>query len=167
MRALLLTSFLLLGCGSDDDNNSAGGAASQATLDDLCASSCAAQKKCSSTVDETTCVNRCKNDVARYNNKLRADYVTGWADCTKTASCDKLGDCDDTAKASISPTPVCQSVCDDLMKKNTECRFGNTDKSKCLDDLKAYSDATLEQVRACTPKACGEYAGCALSTIGL
>ena len=53
------------------------------------------------------------------------------------------------------------------MKKNTECRIGNTDKSKCLEDLKTFADGTLEQVRSCTTKACGEYAGCALSTVGL
>ena len=53
------------------------------------------------------------------------------------------------------------------MKKNTECRVGNTDKSKCLDDLKVYSDATLEQARSCTTRACGEYLGCGLSALGL
>lgn len=170
MRSLLLTSVLLLACSGSDNGStvaSPGAPAGQVTIDDSCASSCAAQKKCNSAVDETTCINRCKNEAASYVNKVRADFVVGITDCTKTASCDKLGDCDDTSKASISPTSAAQTFCDELIKKNTECRFGNTDKSKCLNDYKIWSDSTLDQARGCLSKACIEYGACVLSTFGV
>jgi hypothetical protein len=169
MRAILLVSCLLVACSDDggSSTSSPGVGATQGSVDESCTASCAAQKKCNSSVDETTCFNRCKNESAAIGTKVRADYVLAITDCSKTASCDKLSDCDDTAKASISPTATCQSVCDDLIKKNTECRAGNTDKSKCLNDVKVFSDGTLESMRACLTKSCTEYGACVLSTMGL
>ena len=97
---------------------------------------------------------------------MRADFFVTMTDCTKSASCDKLNDCDDTARASISPTATAQTFCDDLMKKNTECRLGNTDKSKCLNDFKVVSDSTLDSARTCLTKSCADYLPCVVSTIG-
>lgn len=169
MRSLVLASLLLFGCSSDDPAGPAPGAASdQRTVDDACATRCAADKKCNSTVDESSCLNTCKNRTAAVATKVRVDYVLAVAECTKTAACDKLDDCDNTAKASIAPTGAAQSFCDDLIKKNTECRaIIQPDKARCLNDWKVYADATLDQMRACAAKACNEYVRCVWSTAGL
>jgi hypothetical protein len=132
----------------------------------MCASSCASLKKCSSAIDETTCINKCKNDNAAVGTKWRADYIGTFTDCVKTASCDKLADCDDTAAASISPTGNCSSFCDEFIKKNIECKAGDTDKSGCLNTFKIYSDATFDAARTCFAKACGDYGRCALTAFG-
>ncbi len=168
MRSLLLASVLLVACGSSNDSSTAapGAPASQVTLDDACAASCASQKKCSSTVDETACITKCKNQYASVATKLRSDYLVGIADCSRTASCDKLNDCDDTSAASISPTSTAQAYCDELIKKRTECRVGNTDKSVCLNENKIWADTTLDQARACLTKSCVEYGLCLLGVVG-
>lgn len=167
MRNLVFAMVLAVGCGSSSDNGPAGGAATRTDIDDSCAQSCAAQKKCSSTVDETTCVNKCKNDTATYGEKVRADYVALINSCVASASCDKLGQCDDTAKASISPTAVVQSFCDDLLKKHAECRWPDTNKARCLENFKIFADTAIDQARTCLTKTCQDYGGCVLSTLGV
>ena len=139
----------------------------QAAIDDSCSRTCAAQKKCSSTVDETTCVNKCKNDVAAYVNKVRADYVTLLNDCVASASCDKIGQCNDTTRASLSPTASAQSFCDDLMKKHAECKWPDTNKARCLENFKVFADTAIESARACLSKPCQDYGNCVLTTVGV
>jgi len=168
MRALLLASCLLFACSSDDSTTSTspGVAATQGHIDQYCTSGCAALKKCSSATDETTCVNKCKNDMAAVGPKLRADYIVANTDCTKTASCDKLSDCDDTAEATLSPTAVCSTFCDEVIKKNIECKSGETDKSGCLNRLKIFADATFDAGRQCLTKSCTDYGACLLTAFG-
>lgn len=140
----------------------------QATIDDSCAQSCAAQKKCSSSVDEATCVNKCKNDAASYVGKVRSDFVSALNSCYATASCDKLAGCADTARASIAPTASMQTFCDELVKKNGECKTGSTDKAKCLENFKMFADVAVETARGtCLTKACTDYGTCVLSTLGI
>lgn len=155
----------LLGCGSSSSSD-ATGPASQSTVDDACATECAARKKCSSTIDETNCINTCKNQAAPYVGKVRSDYVGYIADCDRTASCDKLNDCDDQAKASIAPSSYAQTFCDDYVKKATDCKIA-TDKSKCLESFKMFTDETLSSAAACNAKACLDFVGCVLSTVGV
>lgn len=166
MRNLLVAVAVVVGCGSST-SGSAGGGVTQVEIDDSCSQSCAAQKKCNSSVDETTCVNKCKNDASSYAGKVRSDYVGLINDCVQTASCDKLAGCDNTARASISPTATVQTFCDDLLKKHVECRVSDTDKARCLTNFKIFSDGAIDQARTCLTKACGDYIGCVLSTVGI
>jgi hypothetical protein len=168
MRSVFLSMLVFLGCGSSTDaGTTSGGAANQADIDASCAQACAAEKKCVSTTDETTCVNKCKNDYASYAGKVRRDYVELQNSCLATASCDKRGDCDDTAKASISPTAAVQTFCDAVIKKNIECKFAATDKSRCLDNFKVFSDAAIDSAATCFTKSCTDYPGCVFSSVGL
>lgn len=160
-----LFACLILGCGGSTGDGG-GASVTQGDIDNFCTQTCAAQKKCDSKVDETTCVSNCKNQWSSYAGKVRTDYVTLRNDCVTTASCDKLKDCDDTAKASIAPSAAAQIWCDDALKKNAECKF-NQDKAQCLDSMKIFSDAALESARACFSKPCGDYLGCVVSAIGV
>lgn len=166
MKNLLAAVAVIAGCGSST-SGSPGGAVTQSDINDSCAQSCAAQKKCTSTVDETTCVNNCKNSAASYAGKVRSDYVALLNDCVRTASCDKLGACDQTSKASIAPTANVQTFCDELLKKHVECKFADTNKARCLENFKVFSDNAIDSARTCLTKACGDYGSCVLSTLGV
>ncbi len=123
---------------------------------------------CDSKVDETTCVNDCKNLGASYIGKVRNDFVSLLNSCYATASCDKLKDCSDTAKASVAPTATVQLFCDEYVKKNTECKVGTTDKAKCLNDFKIFSDSGVETARTtCLQKPCPDHFACAASSLGI
>jgi hypothetical protein len=161
-----------MACGSDSDSStSAGSGATQVDIDNACVSRCAAQKKCNSATVETTCINGCKNELAAVGTKLRADVVLVTTDCYKTASCDKLPDCSRTATASISPSGAAQTFCDEFTKKVTDCNtiaLGfSRDKSACLENWKAYSDATLGAARACLTNSCNDYPACVRTSFGL
>lgn len=162
----LFSVLTLLGCGGSSTSDGGPSPASQATIDNTCSADCAARKRCLSTVDETTCVNKCKNEGASFVGKVRSDYVQLIADCDATASCDKLNDCDDQAKASISPTSFAQTFCDDYVKKTAECKV-TADKSKCLESYKMFTDETLAAAQTCNTKACTDFLGCVLTTVGL
>jgi hypothetical protein len=166
MRNFLFAA-LVLGCSSSDAGTTGGGSAvTQADIDSYCAQSCAAQKKCNSMVDETTCTNTCKNQWASYAGKVRLDYADFTKQCVQTSSCDKIGQCGETAKASIAPTGAAQTWCDDAMKKNAECKF-NQDKAQCLNNMKIFTDVTLENARVCFTKPCSDYLACVLSIVGV
>lgn len=162
MRGLipfLLATLTTLGCGSTDEGGSATGPAGQAAVEDACAATCSSLKKCSSAFDETKCLADCKADATEAAQKYRADYVSLIASCFRTASCDKLKDCDDQAEASIAPTAGTQSFCDAFVTKSTECKV-STDKARCLTRYKLYTDATLLSAQTCFSGTCLDLLGC-------
>lgn len=164
--AVFCSTILLLGCGGSTTSSAGSAPTTQAAIDDTCTTNCAAQKKCDSKVDETTCVNACKDEGAPFVGKVRADYVAFIGACSRAASCDQLRDCDNQAKASITASATTQSFCDAYVTKASECKLG-ADRSRCLDSFKIFADPTLSSARSCLEKPCSDWLGCVGSTVGV
>ena len=164
---LVLSLASLAACSSS--SSSVGGGAGQQGVDDFCTHNCAKQHTCLAD-DQSTCVAKCKNDLAAAGPKLRGDYFTGISNCLDAVDCAKWATdsnkCPSVAQAGLAPTTAATNVCNDLVKKEKDCSQPVTDLAKCLDAFKIFSDATIGDASACLAKPCADYGKCMITAVG-
>lgn len=66
----------------------------------------------------------------------------------------------------MTPSDATKAACAALEASDDKCSFDTkVDHVKCLDTMKQYSDATLEDVKGCADKSCGAIWDCVEATL--
>lgn len=176
MRHLLVLaafSSLVFACASKSNGEDPQGTvAAAASADDFCGALCKRHSDCDSSTDLDTCTRKCQDALDDDAKKFRADIMKSAQTCVTKADCktilagDGLDDCVGEALLEVTPSDKAKALCTALEASDDKCSSDTTiDHVKCLDTMKQYNDATLEDAKACVDKACNAVWDCVNATL--
>ncbi len=167
----LALGLFLFHCSSAPEGGN--GSEGSATSSGLCATFCDRLTTCDTSQDRDTCSATCNDEIGRSLDRMRDDVQTSISACVDALDCktvlqgDGVGDCVKQAAASVAPSATDKKSCEALVKAEVSCGNDAASVAGCLDNTKIYSDATLNQVLACTKKPCSEIDACLGAALGM
>jgi hypothetical protein len=158
------------GGGGNGNGNGSGSGSSGGTAA-VCSALGQKANACNAAVSEMTTAAACEDQFGALLSKLRADVASSIESCIQASDCTHaataVGDCVDTAKASIAPSAAAKALCADLAKADMTCSATTfVDQASCLNGAKIFADAALQSADSCASQSCADIESCVAATLG-
>lgn len=160
--------WLILGANSCSGKSEPDPPAKGISYLQFCTEVCAVEKSCA-TPTAASCQASCENNLAPEGPKTRGEYYLNYSNCVKNRGCEGLKRpdvCVGVASEILVPTQAAMDACGLFDKKLEDCAFIPL-PGFCLINGGGFTDATNQEVAACTDKPCELLDACVKAAWGV